>query len=331
MENLDMNRRGFIKKATAALFINAVNSAKPAGAEAPEQSLRPPQRPPDIETAGTAAREAQKMEFYEEFAGQYQSWSELTGPLAEQYFAELDQVVANGSDVVAGDGRIEFEFLRAALALPNFAPAAAEEIRRLLPALGIVESRMRSGEVNERSGAAGILQFMRKTWDEHGEGDILDIRNQVAATDSLLEQKRLTLINQCQDELDTIKDIFFAGDDEAFQRDFYAPVILSCFNAGGGNVRNVVQGFFFEFTDRSKVEQYLIAHGINPTGRDVFALMVQLEEKKNWDTDYGRHAREYVLKVWAAREALNVGLSDEQRAHLLGELPDNSLPVAVSE
>lgn len=321
-----MTRRGF---ATGAFALGATTvlgaTARAESAAAPETSRIPQPRPEDIAAAGSEALAAERRAFYEEFAATFKNAAELTVEQSEQYLFELPQITENGGDVVAGDGRTKFEYLRTALQLPHFEATAAEEIRRLLPALGVVESRMRSGEVNPGSGASGILQFMHATWEEHGEGDILDIRNQVAATDRLLEQKRRTLENQCQDELDAIEQIFFLNNRESFLRDFYGPLILSCFNAGGGNVRNVVIGFCNEFVDRTNVEKYLVANGINPTGRDVFALMVQLEEQKNWDNQYGPEAREYVFKVWGARQTMEVGWTEAQRAYLLGELPDGSL------
>jgi hypothetical protein len=330
MKESGMSRRAFFKGALAFSAAKVLgDEAQAESIVAPETSQIPQPRPENIEAAAAEEMTAEKQAFYEEFAVAYKNAAELTVAQSEQYLSELPQITENGADVVPGDGRTEFEYLRASLQLPNFESVAAEEIRRLLPALGVVESRMRSGEVNRSSGASGILQFMRATWQEHGRGDILDIRNQVAATDRLLEQKRRTLENQCQDELDAIAAVFFPDDYESFLRDFYAPVILSCFNAGGGNVRNVIQGFFFEFTDRAKVEQYLLANGINPAGRDVFALMVQLEAQKDWDAEYGPQAREYVLKVWGARQSMEVGWSEAQRAHLLGELPDGALAEAV--
>lgn len=313
-----MSRREFLTGGTAAL--SAAAWPRQVEADAPEKSIQPEARP-------TAESEA---DFYERFADTFTSFNEMMIVRAETFISVLETALPFGFKETVGDEKLRtrVEYLRTALQLSNFDPIAAAELRKQLPAKALVESEWDASKESS-AGARGILQFMPGTWAEHArseEANILSLVEQVYATDSLLEQIRATLENRHHADLATVKTMFFADDDESFIRDFYVPVVQSCFNAGAGNLGTVLSNFAGEFTSEHDRNEKLAVHGLHPEGKDVYALMTQLEREKDWDPQYGRQSIGYVYKIYGARLAIDTVLPEGARAMLLGELPDGRHP-----
>ena len=332
MEKLEMPRRTFLTglAAVGATVATGVN------AEAPETSRFPTPRPAESLAPETSLRlevrpeEESEEEFYEHVAQNFTNFDTLVMEQAGDYVHELERAVRFAILQTQGDpkGRTRVEYLRTALQLNEFHPVAAQELRKQLPAKAMVEANWEAG-LESSSGARGILQFMPGTWEEHGEGgNILSLVDQVVATDNLLEQVRRTLMQgQNQAALDRIEAGFFNGDHEAFIRDFYVPCVQSCFNAGAGNLGTVLRAFAQEFSRADDIYRKLDAHDLSVTGKDVYALMIQLERFKDWDPQYGAQSMNYVTKIYAARAAIDEGWSDGMRAQFMGELPDGTHPM----
>tara|TARA_B100000508_G_scaffold138219_1_gene133904 strand:+ start:1399 stop:2277 length:879 start_codon:yes stop_codon:yes gene_type:complete len=270
-----------------------------------------------------------EAEFYEQFPEHFTPFDTRVMELAGDFVHELETAISYGMRATLNDpqARTRVEYLRTELQLPDFDPVVAAELRKLLPAKALVESNWNAGLVSG-SGARGILQFMPGTWAEHGnDGNILSLRDQVVATDSLLRQIHFTLqSDRYRPALDRIEAIFFNGDRESFLRDFYTLCVQSCFNAGAGNLGSVLEGFANEFRRADDVHRKLSAHGLSVAGRDVYALMTQLERLKDWDPQYEAQSINYVYKLYAARAAIDQGWSPGLRQQLMGELPDGSHP-----
>ncbi len=321
-ESVDLDRRNFIRGSAAALATTAVG-LNPDSAEANVETSPRPQPRPETETKLTVEEVIENIDY------EYETFADAVAAHLEHFKRDLPYILEKGKKITLGDKeeRTRLRYLREALELPKVDVVVEETIRRFLPAKAAAESSL-SADRESSAGALGILQFMPETWKEHArreDANILSLVEQVYATESLITQIDRTLQNKCADALFTIKEVFFAGDEESFNRDFYSLVIMNAFNAGAGTMSSVVNEFAKIFPDTTQVTQVL-EKGILPYGHDVYKLMAHFGFKLKFHEEYGPESSNYVIKIFAAREVLDRYLTDEQKLALLGpeELKESS-------
>lgn len=309
----NMSRRSFLAGSAALLA---------TGAEAnTSSSVRPRSRD---ESKLTEPSEEMSVVDWEAISRDYIGFEDRVAEKITTFVNGMKTYKDFGGEITVGDPdkRTRLEYLATALELPNFHPLASEELKRLLPAKAMTESGLDASSKSD-VGAKGILQFMPETWKEHAcseNANILSLRDQVCATDSLLEQIRRTLNNSCMESFGVISEVFFAGDVEAFIKDFYVPVVINCFNAGAGTMRAVVNGFAEDMATSIEKQKKLGTQGVHVYGKDVYSLMAHAAPERAYHKLYKEQASDYVIKVFAAREALDTSLTESERLALLGEL-----------
>lgn len=93
--------------------------------------------------------------------------------------------------------------------------------------------------------ARGILQIMPPTYRGLGENDesIMDFPIQVETANEHFRDIYLTLIGLVGTELNQIRDQFFGGDQERFEREFLTLAVIDSYHAGQGEVVKNLQRF----------------------------------------------------------------------------------------
>lgn len=310
MPNSKMSRRAFWTGAAALVATGAQANV--------ESSPRPQPRPEDL-----LEPEAEKVVDWARVLELYEPFNEWLEKRIDHFSNELSHILDLGSEITVGDTakRSRMEYLRTALRVEQFDAVAATELRRLLPAKAMAESGLNASLVSA-TGARGILQMMPGTWAEHARSanaNVLSLREQVYATDSYLEQVRRTFELHAEAPLDTIREVFFAGQKEPFLKDFYVPLVINSFNAGAGTMLDVVRAFAAEFPSSIEKQEKLGENGVMPQGKDVYALMALVANEYDFSPNYGEQSSEYVRKVYAARAVLDNDLNEVERVLLLGQ------------
>lgn len=211
---------------------------------------------------------------------------------------ERDVAVAlSHADIVS---QIQNEFQ-----LPGIPSAIIRQsIEQLMPALAFVESRF-NNEAKSSVAAFGVLQIMPQTWDElakDGE-DKADLGDQIKVAARLIEQTYRHIMQTCSEELATIKENYFAGDEDLFDQCFMCPVLMNAYNAGMGTLASLIQKFATKYpTPASTVELFEQSELL--TGFDVFVGMSFTANHQEWVAWYKEHATDYTAKIYCAYSVL---------------------------
>lgn len=266
-------------------------------ASAPENSLRPRLRP-----ERSMSHEA--LVQWESVLEDYASMSERLAARMPHFVRELPHIVEQGLVMVPNTNppKTRLDYLATELRLPRFNEELAELLQRLLPAKAAAESGL-DPDVVSSAGARGILQFMPRTWREHGSGDILSLSNQVEATGSLLNQNRLVFNNRCQDAFGFVQERFFNGDESAFCRWFLLPSMINSFNAGAGTMSSVINGFAEDCATRN-IGSLLEQSSVQASNLDVYGLMSKVAPARGYHRLYRHETSQYVVSVLAAHFVL---------------------------
>lgn len=308
-----VSRRRFLTGSVVAAL-----SLLPKSAEAnTSTSIRPEPRPEDL----MLSFEEKIDHAIDTLANEYEIYEETIEQLSKRYSIELPSLLKYGQKITIGDPqkRTRLQYLRSALMLPQVDPHTAEEIRALLPFKACVESRL-VGDVKSNKKARGILQFMPETWKEHArtpDANRDSLVEQVFATESLITQIDKRLEHICSDSLETIKEIFFAGNEEDFQRDFKTLADINSFNAGADRIAKLINSFARVFPDSSKVGR-VYDQGVIPQGKDVYKLMTHLFSKVSVDSGFGPQSSTYVWKIFAFKKMFEDNLEPSEREALFG-------------
>jgi hypothetical protein len=213
-------------------------------------------------------------------------------------------IVQTRAELVA---QIEREFT-----LPGIPSAVIQStITKLMPALAFVESRLEPDAESDQK-AFGLLQIMPKTWDElakEGE-EKSNISDQIKVAARLIEQTYRHITSTCADELATIKENFFAGDNDMFDECFMCPVLMNAYNAGMGTLSSLIQKFVADYpTPASTVELFEQSEML--TGFDVFIGMSHTAYHQEWVEWYKEHATDYTTKIYCAELVLGAYRKDK--------------------
>lgn len=176
-------------------------------------------------------------------------------------------------------------------------------LKEYLPALISKESLFNVDAVSS-AGARGALQFMPDTWKRyaHEGADPTSFTEAVRAAGKYFAASYEYLYNNNLNELDVIESEFFAGDHDAFVRDFVLPVLLNGYNAGDGTMRHALAHFAREYGTQDDLQTFYNTSA-QITGKDVFFAFTRIESKNEEVPMYGPYAGAYSLEIAARYQA----------------------------
>ena len=193
--------------------------------------------------------------------------------------------------------------IRSHFTLRRIPEPMAGYLEDLVVGMAIEESRL-DEDAKSGAGAFGVLQLMPQTWDELAkEGESSDdLIDQVKVAARLLEQSYRHIENTCRQELDIICDVFFDGDYNTFQREFYTPLLINSYNAGMGSMATLVQWFVVKFqTPEDTVDLFEQSEVL--TGYDVFLALAHGSTQEGVVAWYKEDASTYTTKIYGAKSA----------------------------
>jgi len=195
-------------------------------------------------------------------------------------------------------------------------PDLRSSVEDLFIGIAIAESRLDESAVSSL-GAFKWLQLMPTTWDSLAlESESKDsLEDNIAVAVRLVEQEYRYLIQTCSVELAHIQKVFFNNDTASFEEYFFTPLLMNAYNAGMGNIGNILKWFVKNFsTPESTIEA--IGQSEVLTDFDVFYLFTNKGYSEHIDIDasvtedtpparnYRQDASTYVAKAYAAWRAL---------------------------
>ena len=195
-------------------------------------------------------------------------------------------------------------------------PDLRSSVEDLFIGIAIAESRLDESAVSSL-GAFKWLQLMPTTWDSLAlESESKDsLEDNIAVAVRLVEQEYRYLIQTCSVELAHIQKVFFNNDVASFEEYFFTPLLMNAYNAGMGNIGNILKWFVKNFpTPESTIEA--IGQSEVLTDFDVFYLFTNKGYSEHIDIDasvtedtpparnYRQDASTYVAKAYAAWRAL---------------------------
>ena len=223
---------------------------------------------------------------------------------------EIDMpIVLEREDVIK---IIKEKFIASGIDRPNL----RSSVEDLFIGIAIAESRLDESAVSSL-GAFKWLQLMPTTWDSLAlESESKDsLEDNIAVAVRLVEQEYRYLIQTCSVELAHIQKVFFNNDTASFEEYFFTPLLMNAYNAGMGNIGNILKWFVKNFsTPESTIEA--IGQSEVLTDFDVFYLFTNKGYSEHIDIDapvtedtpparnYRQDASTYVAKAYAAWRAL---------------------------
>ncbi len=290
-------RRGFLAGMGGAA-VGAAVAAGRFGESAPSDNpelpaAAPPVPEPAVEESLAGPETTEAVEYDKSNSTYFNAERDA---FADQYAAEL--VTIDDTDTIIQLLTEHFDVS----AIDNY--ALRTTITNLIPGLAFVESRFTSDRTSS-AGAFGLMQLMPATWDELAlpteQPD--DVVAQIKVAGRLFVQAYQHITTTCRAELALIRENHFAGNEEAFAVCFLAPVLIGSYNAGMGNLEQIIKQFAATFPSPADTvalfdEAYIL------TGYDVYAGMATTAMLEEWRSRYKEHAREYTAKVYGAHEAL---------------------------
>lgn len=225
-----------------------------------------------------------------------------TVKLSEVYERELPKVIEFIKQATRKDpeGRNRMDYLREMFHADGVPEVAMQELKKQIVGLAFEESRFDSDRVSSAK-ARGILQIIQSTWDEHAKDgeEIRSLVDQTRVAGELLSQTYRHLIHEAGEEMEAIKKEYFDDDEEQFERYFLAPVLINSYNAGMGNMDNLVRWFTYQYP-KKKQTIGIFDNKKMVSGQDVFLAMIEKYTESHPNSSYKKHACEYTLKVYAA-------------------------------
>lgn len=241
-----------------------------------------------------------------DFAASYRNEEEpdLRKAIAEGDIQEYKGLIKYFADkpVVGAPEYTRLEYVQREMQFASsLPPVVAEELRRIIPGLCSQESKFNNG-LTSNAGAQGIFQFMPENWAHYGgkPEEISSLIKQVEIAgvffSDLYDQVRVNIGAGGMRFLER-----FIGDEESLQKDVIVPLMINSYNAGAARVAEAVR-LYIESTPVNDM----------PKGKDLFvaiadfARAAKVANRGRYLTAYGDDAREYVLRVYAQAEVLNV-------------------------
>ena len=206
-----------------------------------------------------------------------------------RFYAELP--------VSTEDSRSRLQYIAEEFDIPDTVPkAAAEEVTYLLPGLVAQESGFKNTATSDK-GAQRLFQFMPGTLEDYDQSvdTIEDIQTQVEVAGKHFE----SIYNQLQSDIsadtwDELRSLY--SDDETFERELLAPLMINAYNTGGSRMAEVV-------------EQYvaLTTHEDRIAAPNVFAdiALVGFESDQGRASRYGSDGYAYVPYTRAQARVLH--------------------------
>lgn len=206
--------------------------------------------------------------------------------------------------VVGAEEFTRQEYVQDAIVFDPEVPAVVQaELRRILPGLCGQESKFNNG-LTSRAGAQGIFQFMPDTWASYGAEphEVSSLRKQVEVAGRFFSDLYRQVLHHLGEEaLQAYRQRY--QDEESFLMDLIVPLMVNSYNAGAARVGEAARLFIARHP------------GAPEGGKDLFLRIAEFaeasQEGENEDDEgrflnaYGRHAREYVPRVYATADVLN--------------------------
>ncbi|MCA9357946.1 lytic transglycosylase domain-containing protein [Candidatus Kaiserbacteria bacterium] len=205
-----------------------------------------------------------------------------------EYFAD--------KPVVGAEHLSRVEYVEQMIQFEDSVPAIVQaELRRILPGLCAQESKFNNG-LTSVAGARGIFQFMPDTWAHYGgtPEEVHSLRRQVEIAGHFFSDLyREVLVNVGTEAIRFLEMKF--GSRELLERQLIVPLMVNSYNAGSSRVADAVK----EYIRSTEVEDM-------PDGQDLFLAIADfaVASKRGRLGGYGKHAREYVPRIYAQAEVL---------------------------
>ncbi len=220
---------------------------------------------------------------------------------APETFFDIIRHLGNRTVPGAIDGASYISYINQNFARNSSLPLdVADDLRELLPGLAAQESQYNPAALSP-VGARSILQIMPATWRTIGyspetEGNFM---LQVEAANKYFEGAYGELMENNTADFNRIRDTFFDGDQEAFDKYFLAPVLINTYNSGTGRLSRVIRWFNRNYPDRQSISA--ISSGQGGYGYDVYAAMAHFAARNDTPetSGYKEHSSEYFSRVFS--------------------------------
>lgn len=176
-------------------------------------------------------------------------------------------------------------------------PTIKEELVYFITGLAAEESRYEN-EARSSEDARGILQMLPDTYRGYGFTDEMmkEIPNQVRAARKHFGVIYETIMSECGDALQSIKQWHFNNDDDEFNRVFMPIVLMDAYHAGQGLTAKVLNSFHKqEFSIPENANAYDVWNTIAHAAVDA-RVHVVVKGKKIY---YGPTSAGYTERVFA--------------------------------
>lgn len=270
-----------------------------------------------VPALGLVATEKQKIQTPEEIPSEWFNYA--VGEYSNEYKKELERIVEDASLETKNDReqRPRMKYIVEALEVKGVSEVIQTELKRLFPALAVVESRYKEDAKSE-DGARGILQILTIVWSELATADMnpWSLVDQVTVASKYLSQLHRHLYNECSDEIEAIKNAFFDGDVAQFEKEFVTPVMINGYFSGMGTMATLVNWFHDTYKTKEDTIEEIEQAGIL-SGYDIYYLLSRTAFHQVPVERYKEKAMDYALRVYGARKMLDENLDETTKARLL--------------
>ena len=177
------------------------------------------------------------------------------------------------------------------------------ELKRIVPGLAAQESQF-NNESFSSAGARGIFQFMPDTWEDTFKRVNLSVpnddllKNQLEGVTLYFLHSYHEFLKRCPEALTRVKMEFFDGDEDAFDKYFFTPILINSYNSGTGRLASVLSWFLQTFPSKEALRQQIGSYP-DGFGYDVYATMAHEARARKAIPGYGNDSSEYVTRSMA--------------------------------
>lgn len=208
-------------------------------------------------------------------------------------------------------GEVKENFMRDDVKLPA---ALREELAYLGPGIPAKESSY--DNASDSGVAVRIFQFRPETYKELGFTDAGDtntseatdmkfLRNQVACANRFFEREYERLIKNAGPALALIRETYFPGNPERFERQFLPLVMLSIYHAGPDRAYKALA--WFAEREKEPAQGYDVYELLSNSLKEENALTKGM--KNDAVPGYGIHSSEYAQRVYAFARLIDKGIA----------------------
>lgn len=223
---------------------------------------------------------------------------DLVVKIANGEVEEYMDIVRHFADkpVVGQEQYSRLEYVRDMVKLEGLPRVIENEIRFLLPGLCAQESKF-NADAESSVGAKGIMQIMPNTYEFYGgtDDEMKSLVKQVEIAGRFISDLHRQLCHHVgTDNLQKLRRQFSTKED--YQKDLLVPLIINSYNAGAACVAEGVS-LYLEHMKGKEL----------PIGKDLFIAIADFAAETKggkYVSNYGKHAREYVPRIYAQAKAL---------------------------